>query len=441
MPVLYLDLQLVFPVCTLFSFPSSDPALHPDRASSILLGPDNSHRVPSKGAPLGQGGSTAHEVYPEQLEYNSSSLDLHKIYKAAMATTAKPQQATEITAMSSGSSTRSGLQAEAWSMEENKRFEVALARYGEGTPDRWARVARAVGGGKSIDQVVRHYERLLSDIQLIESAAEPFYHYPTTHNARRRGAAAADQEQRFASLPSSPTGFVGIQPHLACKQVVPWSWPRSEVARPDAISAVASQRSRGLKDLIGSDTGIKSSWKLAGRPDRLGKYKNAYELWTQLIKIHEEPLELEDQIEIESKLESDPTEKPIELGVALKINVTRGNVRAMTEFDVLGSRSFSLAGVHVDEDDGVVSWWRGPQHRPDPDAQEAAEHDEFMVALFGDDAPAPALAPPPPPGRAPRPAQRTLGDRVAGLELSTMSLRQEVSDLRRDARQDISDLR
>ncbi|KAG6504690.1 hypothetical protein ZIOFF_037026 [Zingiber officinale] len=117
-----------------------------------------------------------------------------------MATTAKPQQATEITAMASGSSTRSGLQAEAWSMEENKRFEVALARYGEGTPDRWARVARAVGGGKSVDQVVRHYERLLSDIQLIESAAEPFYHYPTTHNARRRGAAAADQEQRLRFL-------------------------------------------------------------------------------------------------------------------------------------------------------------------------------------------------------------------------------------------------
>ncbi|XP_074573347.1 protein RADIALIS-like 4 [Curcuma longa] len=104
--------------------------------------------------------------------------------------------------MASGSSTRRrGPPAEPWSKEENKRFEVALARYGEGTPDRWARVARAVGGGKSVEQVARHYERLLDDIQLIESAAEPFYHYPTTtHNARRQGTAAADQEQRLRFL-------------------------------------------------------------------------------------------------------------------------------------------------------------------------------------------------------------------------------------------------
>ncbi|XP_074569496.1 protein RADIALIS-like 4 [Curcuma longa] len=101
--------------------------------------------------------------------------------------------------MASGSSsTRSRLPAEAWSKEENKRFEVALARYGEGTPDRWGRVARAVGGGKSVDQVVRHYERLLDDIELIETTAEPFYHYPTTYNAGRRGGGGAggDQEQR-----------------------------------------------------------------------------------------------------------------------------------------------------------------------------------------------------------------------------------------------------
>nr|WLQ69654.1 MYB protein [Zingiber officinale] len=115
--------------------------------------------------------------------------------------TANPQQPAP-TAMASGSpsTTRSRLPAEAWSKEENKRFELALARYGEGTPDRWARVARAVGGGKSVDQVVRHYERLLDDIKLIETATEPFYHYPT-YNANRRGgpasaAAAGDQEQR-----------------------------------------------------------------------------------------------------------------------------------------------------------------------------------------------------------------------------------------------------
>ncbi|KAG6494042.1 hypothetical protein ZIOFF_049060 [Zingiber officinale] len=124
--------------------------------------------------------------------------------------TANPQQPAP-TDMASGSSstTRSRLPAEAWSKEENKRFELALARYGEGTPDRWARVTHAVGGGKSVDQVVRHYERLLDDIKLIETATEPFYHYPT-YNANRRGgpasaAAAGDQEQRFIFVSATVT--------------------------------------------------------------------------------------------------------------------------------------------------------------------------------------------------------------------------------------------
>ncbi|XP_037431201.1 transcription factor RADIALIS-like [Triticum dicoccoides] len=82
--------------------------------------------------------------------------------------------------MSSGS--RSASRGDAnpeWSKKENKLFEDALAYYGEGTPDRWLKVSRAMGGTKTADEVRRHYEILDDDIKLIESGRVPFPKYNT----------------------------------------------------------------------------------------------------------------------------------------------------------------------------------------------------------------------------------------------------------------------
>jgi TnpA family transposase len=57
----------------------------------------------------------------------------------------------------------------AWTSEENKRFERALARYDEDTSDRWEKVAAMVGGGKTAEQVKRHYDELVQDVQQIET--------------------------------------------------------------------------------------------------------------------------------------------------------------------------------------------------------------------------------------------------------------------------------
>ncbi|XP_073026571.1 protein RADIALIS-like 3 [Primulina huaijiensis] len=64
-----------------------------------------------------------------------------------------------------------------WTPQENKLFEKALARFDKDTPDRWQNVARAVGGGKSADEVKRHFEILMEDVRRIESGRIPIPNY------------------------------------------------------------------------------------------------------------------------------------------------------------------------------------------------------------------------------------------------------------------------
>ncbi|RZS19002.1 hypothetical protein BHM03_00051343 [Ensete ventricosum] len=66
----------------------------------------------------------------------------------------------------------------------NKSFELALALYDEETPERWHNVARAVGRGRSAEEVKRHYELLVKDIHHIDSTKEPIFHYPPTRRSQ-----------------------------------------------------------------------------------------------------------------------------------------------------------------------------------------------------------------------------------------------------------------
>ncbi|XP_078431430.1 protein RADIALIS-like 6 isoform X2 [Wolffia australiana] len=65
-----------------------------------------------------------------------------------------------------------------WTVEQNKRFERALAVYDEGTADRWRNVARAVGG-KSAEEVRIHYQALVEDLNNIESGRVSLPNYRT----------------------------------------------------------------------------------------------------------------------------------------------------------------------------------------------------------------------------------------------------------------------
>lgn len=66
-----------------------------------------------------------------------------------------------------------------WTVKQNKSFEKALAVYDKDTPDRWYNVAKAVGG-KTVEEVKRHYEILVEDLKHIESGQIPLPNYKTT---------------------------------------------------------------------------------------------------------------------------------------------------------------------------------------------------------------------------------------------------------------------
>lgn len=69
-----------------------------------------------------------------------------------------------------------------WTPQENKLFEKALARFDRDTPDRWQNVARAVGGGKSVEDVKTHYQILIEDLRRIESGHVPIPNYTNTNS-------------------------------------------------------------------------------------------------------------------------------------------------------------------------------------------------------------------------------------------------------------------
>ncbi|KAG6591315.1 Protein RADIALIS-like 1, partial [Cucurbita argyrosperma subsp. sororia] len=63
-----------------------------------------------------------------------------------------------------------------WTAQQNKAFENALAIYDKNTPGRWHILAKAVGS-KTAEEVKRHYDRLVEDVNRIETGQVPFPNY------------------------------------------------------------------------------------------------------------------------------------------------------------------------------------------------------------------------------------------------------------------------
>ncbi|XP_062226404.1 transcription factor DIVARICATA-like [Phragmites australis] len=67
----------------------------------------------------------------------------------------------------------------AWTTEENKVFERALAQIDRNAPDRWEKVA-AMLPRKTVADVVNHYNDLENDVGSIEAGLVPFPHYSSS---------------------------------------------------------------------------------------------------------------------------------------------------------------------------------------------------------------------------------------------------------------------
>ncbi|CAI8608456.1 unnamed protein product [Vicia faba] len=79
-----------------------------------------------------------------------------------------------------------------WSREQDMAFENALANYPEDAVDRWGKIADVVPG-KSLEEIMRHYQLLVEDVSLIESGNVPLPCYDSspegsTKRARGKGA-------------------------------------------------------------------------------------------------------------------------------------------------------------------------------------------------------------------------------------------------------------
>ncbi|KAF9620520.1 hypothetical protein IFM89_013141 [Coptis chinensis] len=86
--------------------------------------------------------------------------------------------------MASGS-----MSSSTWTFKQNKLFEHAIAMYDQNTPDRWYHVARVIGGGKSVEDIKKHYEILVEDIKKIEAGLIPLPDYEpmVSSNAKGKG--------------------------------------------------------------------------------------------------------------------------------------------------------------------------------------------------------------------------------------------------------------
>ncbi|KAI3464955.1 hypothetical protein Pfo_021618 [Paulownia fortunei] len=86
-----------------------------------------------------------------------------------------------------------------WTAKQNKLFEDALAIYDKDTPDRWLNLARAVGG-KTVEEVKCHYQKLVEDIDHIESGKVPLPKYRSYGDSGKEKKIMDDQEQRLKYL-------------------------------------------------------------------------------------------------------------------------------------------------------------------------------------------------------------------------------------------------
>ncbi|KAG7029384.1 Protein RADIALIS-like 6, partial [Cucurbita argyrosperma subsp. argyrosperma] len=86
-----------------------------------------------------------------------------------------------------------------WSSKQNKVFENALTVYDKDSPDRWQKLASSVGG-KTAEEVKRHYEMLVEDVHNIETGRVPLPNYSKPRKHYSCNAFLDEEQRQFSRL-------------------------------------------------------------------------------------------------------------------------------------------------------------------------------------------------------------------------------------------------
>ncbi|KAI4346483.1 hypothetical protein L6164_007375 [Bauhinia variegata] len=87
----------------------------------------------------------------------------------------------------------------AWTAKQNKMFENALAMYEKDSPDWWQKLAGAVGG-KTVEEVKIHYQKLVEDVKLIENGQVPLPSYRNIASGTNKPYNFMGEQQRMKNL-------------------------------------------------------------------------------------------------------------------------------------------------------------------------------------------------------------------------------------------------
>uniref|UniRef100_A0ACD5U064 Uncharacterized protein n=1 Tax=Avena sativa TaxID=4498 RepID=A0ACD5U064_AVESA len=134
--------------------------------------------VPRPSPALAARETPNHQSLPLQEQKNFQEPQEHQIQEASIQFSRVLPGKLEMSSAGSSRSTSPSSNTE-WSQKENKMFEDALAYYGLGAPNLWDKVASAIGGSKSAEEVRCHFQVLQADVKLIESGRVAYPKYKT----------------------------------------------------------------------------------------------------------------------------------------------------------------------------------------------------------------------------------------------------------------------
>ncbi|XP_071735774.1 transcription factor SRM1 [Rutidosis leptorrhynchoides] len=111
-----------------------------------------------------------------------------------------------------------------WTREQDIAFENALVTYpDEDAEDRWEKIAAEVPGEKSAEEIKRHYELLLEDLDRIESGVVPLPLYSSLDDSESHAGEGGTSKKTGQSTNESSHGGKGSKADQERRKGIAWT--------------------------------------------------------------------------------------------------------------------------------------------------------------------------------------------------------------------------